>query len=479
MPEPLRAGSPASGPDGLSPTRFYDPVRVELEELLAEGDLESALVTVPRPRKPDPAAPLPNSSPPLPSFDVPQIGTVIAETYRVVSELGRGAMGVVLLAEDQRLGRKVAIKLIQETLFAEHFRDRFLLEARVMAELRHPNLLAVHAFGEHRGQPYFVMEFVEGTTLYQLITGEPKGVELDVALRILDEICAAVSVMHAASTVHRDLKPANILLDSRLGVRVADLGLAQKFVAEPAQPELVGTPGYIAPEVAREDEHAVPASPCSDVYSIACMAYELLTGAPPFDAQSDVALMALHATAPVPKATTLRADLPPVFDAVLERGLAKDPNQRTKTVAQFRSELLAARAASFEPSRILVAEDEQDFRELLQLKLNMAFPDADIECVCDGQAALTAFDRKPASVVILDLQMPVLDGMAATVLLRARPAAATVPILVLTASGGPNEWKLLSSLGADRFLVKPVDLEDVVTIVRGAVKRRAQLQSNP
>jgi len=116
MPEPLRAGSPASGPDGLSPTRFYDPVRVELEELLAEGDLESALVTVPRPRKPDPAAPLPNSSPPLPSFDVPQIGTVIAETYRVVSELGRGAMGVVLLAEDQRLGRKVAIKLIQETL---------------------------------------------------------------------------------------------------------------------------------------------------------------------------------------------------------------------------------------------------------------------------------------------------------------------------------------------------------------------------
>jgi two-component system sensor histidine kinase/response regulator len=92
---------------------------------------------------------------------------------------------------------------------------------------------------------------------------------------------------------------------------------------------------------------------------------------------------------------------------------------------------------------------------------------------------LTAFERRPASVVILDLQMPLMDGIAATVLLRSRPASATVPIIVLTASGGPNEWKLLSSLGADRFLVKPVDLDDLVAMVRRIVKDRARRSTIP
>jgi DNA-binding response OmpR family regulator len=116
---------------------------------------------------------------------------------------------------------------------------------------------------------------------------------------------------------------------------------------------------------------------------------------------------------------------------------------------------------------------------LLELKLRTEFPEADVEAVPNGQALLEAFDRKPASVVILDLQMPVLDGTAVTVLLRSRPASTHVPIVVLTASGGPSEWKLLSSLGADRFLLKPVDLDDVVAIVRRTVKERARRRNLP
>jgi len=264
------------------------------------------------------------------------------------------------------------------------------------------------------------------------------------------------------------------LLDGQFRVKVADLGLAQKYVTAKAIKELVGTLGYIAPELTVDAGVRVAASPRSDLYSLGCIAYELLTGQPPFESKSDDGLIMLHATAKVIRPSFVRGDLPPALDAVLMKALSKDPATRTASVEDLRREFQAAQARSSEPTRILVAEDEEDFRLLLELKLRAEFPDAEVEAVCNGQAALEAFDRKPASVVILDLQMPLLDGVAVTVLLRSRPASALVPILVLTASGGPNEWKLLSSLGADRFLVKPVDLDDVVAIVRRTVKERTR-----
>ncbi|HEX3776172.1 MAG TPA: protein kinase, partial [Polyangiaceae bacterium] len=422
----------------------------------------------PRARAKETQDTMPNAIP-----DLPREGDLIGGTYRVEGELGSGAMGVVLLAVDQRLNRKVAIKVIQSSLFAAHFRDRFEQEARAMAEVTHPNVLVIHAFGEHQAQPYFVTEFISGTTLDRVIAECQHAIDIDLALRILDEICAGVSALHAAGIVHRDLKPANILLDGKFSVRVADLGLAQKYVTARAAKELVGTVGYIAPELAMDNDTRVAASPCSDVYSIGCIAYELLTGRPPFESHTDEGLLALHANAKVIRPSFVRGDLPLALDDVLLRALAKDSAQRTPNVEQLRKELAAARAKSNEPTRILIAEDEDDFRGLLELKLRAEFPDADVEAVANGQACLEAFDRKAASVVILDLQMPVLDGMAVTVLLRSRPASVLVPILVLTASGGPSEWKLLSSLGADRFLVKPVDLDDVVAIVRRTVKDRA------
>jgi len=145
----------------------------------------------------------------------------------------------------------------------------------------------------------------------------------------------------------------------------------------------------------------------------------------------------------------------------------------------FRRALLEARSDSLEPVRILVAEDDQDFRDLLQLVLAREFPGADVECVADGRQAIAAFDRKPASVMVLDLQMPELDGMAVTALLRARPQALQVPIIVLSASGGSKEWQLLSSLGADRFLVKPVNLDDVISTIRRVTRERTSRSAPP
>jgi serine/threonine protein kinase len=435
-------------------TRFVDPTdprRVEMNEL--------RLVV-------EPAVP-------------PPVGASIGDVYTIEGELGGGAMGVVLVATDRVLGRKVAIKLIRSNLRADDFRERFRLEARAMALVSHPNVVTIHAFGEHEGSPFMVMELVEGQTLDDWLEEQKPHPDIDQALRILNQVCLGVSAIHAAGTLHRDLKPSNVLLDEELRARVSDLGLAVPFRDGSMNKDVVGTPGYIAPEI-HFDVHADSgATPQSDLYSLACMAFELLTCEPPYSASDDLALAVLHATAVVPLASDVRRDLPRAFDHVLQQALAKDPKQRPQSVELFRRALMEARNDSLEPVRILVAEDDPDFRELLQIVLTEEFPGADIECVADGRKAIEAFDRKPASVTVLDLQMPEMDGMAVTALLRSRPQAHQVPIIVVSASGGSKEWQLLSSLGADRFLVKPVNLDDLISTIRRATRERSGHASAP
>lgn len=404
----------------------------------------------------------------------PRPGDTIDGMYRVLGELGRGAMGVVLAALDLRLERKVAIKLIRAELLEPGFCERFKQEARAMARVNHPNVLCIHAFGEHEAVPYFVMELVEGKTLEEWVDGAGAEADLDLKLRILNDLCRGVTAIHEAGAVHRDIKPSNILLDSTLRPRVADLGVAAWYRNSGAAPnEVVGTPAYMAPEIPFSVGQLGTPSPLADVYSVACVAYELLTGRLPFDTEGgEFGCMLLHATAPVPPPTSICPELPKMFDSVLLSALAKNPEERTPSVELFRRSLIEARAQSLEPVRIVVAEDDDDFRELLELKLGLDFPEAEIQCFPNGHAALEALEKEPASVAIFDLQMPVLDGMALTELVRAREACANMPIIVLTASGGPEEWRRLASLGADRFLVKPVNLDDVVTMIRKSMRER-------
>ncbi len=402
-----------------------------------------------------------------------QRGQHISDTYQIIGELGGGGMGVVLAAFDQQLGRKVAIKLIHAELRSEDFRARFTAEARAMARVSHPNVVTIHAFGEHDGAPFMVMELVEGATLETWLEAQPKQPDIDEVLRILNQICLGLSAIHAAGTLHRDIKPSNILLDSQLRARVSDLGLAIPFRAGFRDKEAVGTPGYMAPEIHFDIAADGGATPQSDLYSLACIAFELLTGEPPYAADEDLMLAVLHGTAPLPVASERRKSLPQAFDRVLQEALAKDPKERTPSVELFRRALLEARNDSLEPVRILVAEDDRDFREILEIVLRQEFPGADIECVSDGRRAIEAFDRKPASVVVMDLQMPEIDGMGVTALIRARPNAQQVPIIVVSASGGPKEWGMLASLGADRFLVKPVPLDDLISAIRRATRERS------
>jgi serine/threonine-protein kinase len=408
---------------------------------------------------------------------LPAIGDVVGGVYRILSELGRGAMGVVLEAFDLQLHRKVAVKFVNSASFDEDSRRHFVQEARAMALVNHPNVLVIHAFGEHGSVPYFVMELVDGQTVESWLERKNGQAPLDEALGILNDVCQGVSAIHAAGTVHCDLKPSNVLLDDQLRARVADLGLAAPHLDGGVTKVIAGTPEYMAPELAFE-RHA-PASTSSDIYALGCMAYEMLTGSLPFDGRTALSIMVRHASEEPMLPSRRRPGLPTAFDDVLLKALSKRPQDRFASADLFRRALKEARASSVEPVRILVAEDDADFRDLLALKLGMEFPDADIVCVENGRDLIAAFDEKKASVVMIDLQMPILDGLAVTTLLRSRPAAENVPIIVMTASGGPQEWKLLSSLGADRFLVKPVNLDDVIATLRSAVRERSSSLPNP
>jgi serine/threonine-protein kinase len=403
---------------------------------------------------------------------LPRLGELVGGSYRVQTVIGGGAMGVVLRAVDERLDRSVALKMIRPNLFGPGFCALFQREARAMALVNHPNVVSIYAFGEHGSVPYFVMELVQGKTLDRFLQENGGPLALDIALRLVDQACLGLSAIHEARTVHRDIKPGNLLVDHDGWLRIGDLGLAASYRDERTLREVVGTPGYMAPEILRGEGDATP---LSDLYSLGCVAYELIVGKPPFEAKQDITLTARHLVEPVPVPTRARPGLPAGFDVVLLQALAKRPEQRTPSVEHFRQGLWAAQRRAFEPSRILVVDDDPDQRECLAQALELEFTGSEIECVPDGAAALDAFARKPAAVVISDLQMPAVDGASLTQRLRARDDAKTVPIILLTATGGPEEWRKLASIGADRFVVKPAIVADLANTIRQAVRERASL----
>jgi serine/threonine protein kinase len=401
-------------------------------------------------------------------------GALIDNCYRITRELGRGAMGVVVLAHDERLDRDVAIKVIRADAADANFSALFQLEARAMARVNHRNVVPIYASGEHDGVPYFVMELVRGKTLEEYLEAENRRIAIDTALQILTQVCDGVAAIHAANTFHRDIKPSNILIGVDLRVAVTDFGVALMADGQKSRrPEMAGTPTYMAPEVAFPVPEQQPTA-AMDVYSLACVAFELFTGRPPFIAETQNQVILKHATVPPTAPTEFRSDLPAAFDRVILDALAKDPAARTQTIEAFRQGVLQASRKSADPVRILIAEDDVDFRDVLEAALKQEFEDAEIEAVPNGLLALQALGARPVSVAILDLNMPGMDGMEVTKRIRALDESRGMPIIVLTGSGGPAEWRELASIGADRFLVKPVSLPDLVAAVRHSLLERAK-----
>ncbi len=400
-------------------------------------------------------------------------GDLIGETYRIVRTLGVGGMGVVVLAQDERLDRHVAIKLVRPQLAHSELRALFHDEARAMARVSHRNVLSIFAFGDHDQKPYFVMEHVDGYTAEDWLGRQKEGApNIDEAVQILDQACLGVAAIHATGIVHRDLKPSNLLIDKSFRVAVGDLGLARILGTSPASEIAAGSSTYLAPEAAFGEEVDPALANRRDIYALGCIAYELLTGRPPFVGDTDAHVLSQHVIQEPLPPSERRKGLPRGFDDVVLRALEKDPKARYATAEAFRAALLAQYAGTREPERILLADDDAEWGEILSTALATRFPHAVIEHVTDGAAARAAFQARPYSAVLVDLEMPELDGAALTEFLRSLESARHTPIVVLTAAGGPSEWKRLSAIGADAFLVKPVVADDVELVIRRALRSR-------
>ncbi|MFJ9431035.1 serine/threonine-protein kinase [Streptomyces sp. NPDC101490] len=252
---------------------------------------------------------------------------LVADRYRLHVCIGRGGMGEVWRATDEVLGRSVAVKLMLAQMADPSAGDRFRLEAQTAARLSHPHVVGVFDFGTWDGKLFLVMELVEGDSLAGT-PAEPLVLPAERLAVVAAHAAAGLAAAHRQGVVHRDIKPGNLLVDGDGTVKLADFGIA-RFVDDPSGAltttgQIVGTGLYLAPERALGQ----PASSASDVYSLGCVLYQLLTGRTPFQADTATALLYQHIdTAPVPP-SRLGAVLPPEFEAYLLSLLAKQPEQR-------------------------------------------------------------------------------------------------------------------------------------------------------
>jgi serine/threonine-protein kinase len=274
------------------------------------------------------------------------VETTLHRRYHIERELGQGGMGTVYLAQDLRLERPVAIKVLPPELAVRpELRERFLRETRTAAAFSHPNIVPVHAVEEHPQLLCFVMGFIEGETLGGRVRrGGPLGASE--AVRVLQEVAWALSYAHGRGVVHRDIKPDNILIERATGrALVTDFGIARSSAASTSNltqvGEVVGTPQYMSPEQAAGEK----LDGRSDLYSLGVVAFFAVTGRLPFEADSAGAIMAMHLTQPPPRIASLRPDLPQALAAAIDRCLEKDPTKRFESGEALAAALDPMRAA--------------------------------------------------------------------------------------------------------------------------------------
>ena len=271
--------------------------------------------------------------------------------YRAEKRLGAGGMAEVWCAEDEVLGRRVALKLMGGR-FAEdpEFRERFRREAQAAAGMQHPNIVGVYDRSEWDGTPYIAMELVDGKTLKELVT-ERGPLPPDVAVGLTEQVLRALGYAHRRGIVHRDVKPQNVIIDRDGQAKVADFGIARAGdTSEMTQAgAIVGTMQYLSPEQA--EGH--PVDRRADLYSVGIVLYELLTGRVPFDGEAPISIAIKQINErPVPPGQ-LQPGIPPALEAVVLRALEKDPARRYQSAEEFIAALEAARRA---PTRQIVME---------------------------------------------------------------------------------------------------------------------------
>ena len=271
--------------------------------------------------------------------------------YEIKAELGRGGMATVYQAYDPRFEREVAIKVLpREMLHDPQFRARFEREAKTIAMLEHPAIVPVYDFGEEDGQPYFVMRYMTGGSLSDRMN--QGSITVKEAARIIERLAPGLDEAHAKNIVHRDLKPGNILFDRLNEPYVSDFGIAKLSEAQAnlTGSAIIGTPTYMSPEQAQGE----PVDRRSDIYALGVILYEMLSGKPPYKADTPMGVVVKHITEPVPHILDVNSNLPQAIEAVIQKAMAKDKQARFATCAELAATLSTIeRGEALDPKTLL------------------------------------------------------------------------------------------------------------------------------
>jgi len=434
---------------------------------------------------------------------------LVLNNYRVLERLGAGAMGVVFKAENVRLRRPVALKV----LALGHEGDprlllRFFAEIRAIAQMQHPNIAAAMDAGEtHFDDPnhptlhYLVMEYVPGQDLEEYVQ-EHGPLPTPKACDVIHQVASALSEAHRHGLIHRDIKPSNIRLTPEGQAKLLDFGLARRFGHRLTDPgTLLGTIEYIAPEQAR-DAHEVDIR--ADLYSLGGTLYWCLTGQSPFPSVGSISHdFVRRLNQPPPSARALRPDVPAELDATVARLLAVEPNDRFQGPQDVMRALLPflkpdlhehlysqTRANGAQPDmttvpnapttsrlrHVLVVDDEAAMRKFCRHALGA--DDLQLDEADNGVQALEALASKPFDLVLLDVDMPGLSGPDVLARVRAAPPGPHLKIIMFSGRASADAMAQMMMAGADDYLTKPFSVPQLRARIRAAlVLKEAQDRS--
>ncbi len=425
-----------------------------------------------------------------------RIHGLVLGNYRLLDRIGSGGMGIVYRGEHRRLRQLVAIKALHAG--PEHHPRtlaRFFQEARAVAQLRHPNIVAAVDAGEEPGFgpegvsiPYFVMEHVPGQDLDRLASVQPLGVAF--ACHIAHQIADALLEAHRSGLIHRDIKPSNILVTPDGQAKLLDFGLARLLASAEERithtGACLGTIGFMAPEQAR---NARTADARADIFGLGCTLYFALTGQVPFP-DPTVAF-----SGPPPSVTQLRSEVPAGLDAVLARMMAASVENRypsaeaamrallpyLPTNPTLRTEAIAASIAAVRdvaqtgpptmetaPNRVLIVDDQPDIRRLCRLALS----NEGLACdeVGTGPDAVTQAAKNPYDLVLLDVDLPGFSGEEVLRRLRRNPPSPHLKVVMFSGAANGDELSRILLAGADDFLTKPFSVVQLRARVKAALR---------
>jgi serine/threonine-protein kinase len=407
-----------------------------------------------------------------------ELGDIVGGAYEIRMLLGAGGMGKVYEARDSVLGRRVALKVALPDIDP----DYLLREGRALAAIRHPGVVTVHAMGRHKGAAFLVLEHIQGLSLDRMIQDRSRAGEKFPILEAVDllvPIADALAVVHQAGLAHRDVKPANVMLAPGGRVVLMDFGLVVPHVDRAGNRNVAGSLTYMAPE-ALTGEVADGAASLIDVYALGVLAYELLTGEAPFGGVEPIESYEAKVRGALPNVSARRHDCPEGLNDLISRMLAVDPSERPNGAEEVLWRLRGLRRqiaaeGRVRPLSVLIVDDDPDMLEALELYVRAACADADIETTEDGRRAVRSVRRRVPDLLLLDLDLPDINGIEVCMLLRGMKLGDACMIVSVSGKATPADVELLQQLGV-RSLEKgpklPNDLLRLVEQVRPSKRSR-------